>query len=317
MTAESAPVLAVRFEGLHMTFSSGLKEAVWALRGMQLDVYEGQVLGLLGPNGCGKTTSLSCLMGLLEPKLGAVWMWGRRVSAMNPGAKTRQYGVLLEDTRLPPFLTVEQTLRTVCTTRRLEAAAQPKEIERVVHLCGIKDILTRKTGVLSKGQARKAGLAVALIGDPSLLLLDEPSAGLDVAARVEFDKLLRNLRDGKRTIIIASHLLSDVEAICSHVAIMYEGKVMLQDATESLLRQARQEGGSDVHVDVADTSKLDEMGMEHEPSRYPGLAVIRTELSVKELLSTLLACDIVPKRLEPRENLVSLYLDVTRKGSVS
>jgi ABC-type multidrug transport system ATPase subunit len=302
------------FTDVHMIFNAGLRRPVWALRGLTLDVPTGAVLGLLGPNGAGKTTAISCLLGLLDPQLGEIRLWGRSVTAATPQHGAR-CGALLEDTRLPPFLSVRAALQAVCALRAVEKPAA--EIERVVELCVVRELLGRRVAVLSKGQARRVGLAAALIGDPPLLVLDEPSAGLDAEARVEFEALVRALRDGKRTMLIASHLLGDVEATCTHLAVVRGGRVVLAGRSSDLLGEARRGQQSDVHVDAAHAHKLAALSIRHEASRYAGLLLVHSDVPEEELFATLATARIVPRRVEPRVSVLSLYLDATRKEEVA
>ncbi|HEX4621415.1 MAG TPA: ABC transporter ATP-binding protein [Myxococcaceae bacterium] len=300
----------VRFDDVHVLFRSRVRAPVWALRGFTLGVPEGAVMGLLGPNGAGKTTCISCILALLEPHRGSAYLWGEPALAARPTPE-RRCGALLEDTRLPPFLPVSAALRTVCALR---GVAQPaRELERVHALCGTGDLATRTVATLSKGQARKVGLAAAMIADPPLLILDEPSAGLDAEARVEFDALLRRLKNGKRTLLIASHLLGDVEATCSHIAVVREGRVLLTGKAEDLLAEARRGRSSDVHVDAAAGAQLGTLGIGFETSRYPGLVALRTELADEALFAALAWARIVPRRVEPKVSVLSVYLDVTRR----
>lgn len=305
---------AATFEDVHVVFTRRFAPPVWALRGFNLSVPRGAVLGLLGPNGAGKTTCISCLLSLIEPQVGAVYLWGRPVRQVRPepGAS---WGVLLEDTRLPPFLSVLDALKVVCSLRGVPDPAT--EIDRVVALTSVAELTRRTVVTLSKGQARRVGLAAALIGDPPLLVLDEPSAGLDPEARIEFDELVRALRDGQRTILIASHLLGDLEATCSHVAIVREGRVALSGRADDILREARAGRASDVHVDASAAPVLESLGIAHEPSRYPGLVRLRTDVADEEIFAILGKAQIVPKRVEPRVSILSVYLDATGKVGAS
>jgi len=306
----------IEFEGVHMVFSVGIKKPVHALQGLNLEVTAGSIVGLLGPNGCGKTTTISCLLGLLHPQGGEVFLWGKRVTGNPPSDPTRIYGVLLEDTKLPPFLNVKSALAVVCRMRGFRERGLEKELDRVIHTTRIEGLLNRRISVLSKGQARRVGLGAALVGDPSLLILDEPSAGLDVSAREEFNELVRNLRDNHRTIIIASHLLSDIERTCTHIAIMQNGKIILYEDSETLFSRAREErGDKDILVDQKYADNLNDMGIEFRPSKYPGLILILVEEPEHELLLKLASAKIVPSRIEPKVNLVSLYLDATAEAN--
>jgi ABC-2 type transport system ATP-binding protein len=154
-------------------------------------------------------------------------------------------------------------------------------------------------------------LAAALVGYPPLLVLDEPSAGLDVEARVDFDRLLRRLCDGRRTVMLASHLLGDVETTRTHLAIMLAGRVIVAGGTGALLEDSRGQTGTEVHVDATHAGALAALGLAHEPSRYPGLLLVRSDLSDLDLLRALVGAGVAPRRMEPRAGLVALYLAVT------
>jgi ABC-2 type transport system ATP-binding protein len=314
MSSETVAVTqpVVRFDDLHMVFANGIKRPVEALRGFSMDVPSGAVLGLLGPNGSGKTTAISCLLGLLRPQRGAVYLKGERVGADLPPEPDKRIGVLLEDTRLPPFLSVRAALAAVCRLRRLSRQARRVEMDRVVAQARVEPLLDRQVAGLSKGQARRVGLAAALVGDPPLLILDEPSAGLDVSAREEFNELVRSLRGHSRTVMIASHLLGDVESTCTHVAIVQAGRIRLFQTAEQLMRDARERrADKDIHVEGTLAPELERLGVRHEPSRYPGLVRLLVDESEHVLIGRLAAERIVPARIEPRVNLISVYLEVT------
>jgi ABC-2 type transport system ATP-binding protein len=301
------------FAGVRVTFRRRLRPPVQALRGLDLQVGRGEVLGLLGPNGAGKTTAICCLLGLLRPDGGELLRFGRPVTTAAVQRKDEQVGVLLEETRLPPFLTARQVLETTCGLRGVEKADISKELERGVTEFRLQELLDRRTAALSKGQARRVGLAAALIADPPLLILDEPSAGLDASVRIEFEQLLGKLRDGKRTVIIASHLLGEVEATCTHVAVMTDGRAIVSGKTDALLERARAGGRSEIHVSEADSDVLDRLGLPHERSRYPGLLLVRADLEDRELLTRLQEAGVFPKRVEPGVNLATFYRDVVGK----
>jgi ABC-2 type transport system ATP-binding protein len=302
----------IQFQDVHKVFSCGLKPPVHALRGMSLAVDSGCVVGILGPNGCGKTTAISCLLGLLHPQAGAVLIEGRPTAESPFQKHITPYGVLLEDTKLPPFLSVSDALATVCALRGM----QRSELDRVVFLARIEALQDRRVAALSKGQARRVGLASALIGDPPLLILDEPSAGLDVSAREEFNDLVRGLKNNRRTILIASHLLSDIESTCSHIAIMQTGRIILYRDAESLLREARERTNDvDIMVDQRYADDLNRLDIPFEPSKYPGLLRIVVREPEYKILGRLAACKIVPTRMEPRATLVSLYLETIEEAN--
>ena len=299
-----------------MVFTNRLRTPVEALRGFSMEIAQGAVVGLLGPNGSGKTTAISCLLGLLIPQRGAAYLWGERVGAELPSARHIRVGALLEDTRLPPFLSVRAALTAVCRLRGFRDGSLRTEMERVIAQTRVEPLLERRVAVLSKGQARRVGLAVALVGDPPLLILDEPSAGLDVSAREEFNELVRSLRGDARTILIASHLLSDVESTCTHVAIIQAGEILVHQTAEQLLREARQRHSEkEIFVEGALANELERLSIRFEPSRHPGLVRLLVEEPEHVLIGRLAAERIVPARIEPRVNLISIYLELTGETS--
>jgi len=298
------------FAGVRVAFKRPLRPPVQALQGLDLQVERGEVLGLLGPNGAGKTTAICCLLGLLRPDGGQVLRFGRPVTTAAVQRPDEQVGVLLEETRLPPFLTALQVLETVCGLRGVERAKTQQEIDRAVGECRLEGLLDRRTAALSKGQTRRVGLAAALIADPPLLILDEPSAGLDASVRLEFEQMLGKLKDGKRTVIVASHLLGEVETTCTHIAVMLEGRAVVAGRTDALLDQAREQGRSEIHVAETEADALDRLALPHERSRYPGLLLVKADLEDRELLTRLQEAGVFPKRVEPGVNLATFYRDV-------
>lgn len=313
--SRSAEDYTICFKDVHMVFSPGVKKPVHALQGLSFKVAPGSIVGLLGPNGCGKTTAISCLLGLLHPQRGEVFLWGRPINGNLPQDPAAICGVLLEDTKLPPFLDVKSALIVVCRMRGFLKNQVKGELHRVIEMTRIESLLKRRISVLSKGQARRVGLAAALVGDPPLLILDEPSAGLDVSAREEFNELVRNLRGSQRTMVIASHLLSDIESTCTHIAIMGNGRIILYQDSEKLLRQAREESGEkEIFVDQKYADNLKALGIPFVYSKYPGQLLLTSKEPELELFRKLIAACIVPSRIEPKVNLVSLYLDLTGDG---
>lgn len=310
------PEPVISFEDVHMVFMPHFKKPVHALRGFSLTIQQGAIVGLLGPNGCGKTTAISCLLGLLQHQAGTIKINGEAINGCPASGNSHTNGVLLEDTRLPPFLSVAAALKTVCRIRGFSGSSERGEMDRIIDIAKIEPLLSRRISILSKGQSRRVGLAAALIGDPALMILDEPSAGLDVSSRVEFNELLQNLRSGSRTIILASHLLSDIETTCSHVAIMQQGRIVLFERSETLLAPGTGQSLKDIYIDQRFTEVLDRLNISHAPGKYPGQVLISFHEPEHEVLLRLAQSRVVPSRIEPRENLTTLYLDITN-GSIA
>jgi ABC-2 type transport system ATP-binding protein len=194
-----------------------------ALKGVSFDVQDGEIVGLLGPNGAGKTTAIKILTGYLQPDEGNVYVDGLDVLE-----HTRQVqasiGYLPETAPLYPELSVQRYLQLVAALREVPEAEQPERIAEAVYAVGLADHLTRPIGHLSKGYRQRVGLAQAILHRPRLLILDEPSIGLDPTQIVEMRRLIRRLSEHS-TILFSTHILSEVEALCDRVGILLDGQV--------------------------------------------------------------------------------------------
>ncbi len=304
--------MVVEYNDIHMIFPGKFRKPVYALDSMGLKIPSGSIVGLLGPNGCGKTTAVSCLLGLLFPQKGEIKLWGYPIEKMVTKADAPRIGVVLEDTRLPPFMTVAKALTAVCELRNVPKFKISLEVERIVEATRIKSLLDHRINGLSKGQARRVGVAAALINDPPLLVMDEPASGLDISARIEFNDLVRNLDDGNRTILITSHLLSDVENTCTHIAIMQSGNVKVFGETQHLIAN-NSDDSIDIFIHNKYLSDLDHLKLLYDKCKYPQLIkIIRNNgIPAHEVLGLLANHKIVPARIEPCEDLISYYLSVT------
>jgi len=193
-----------------------------ALDGVDLAVSEGSVYGLVGPNGAGKTTLLAVLAGLRRPTAGQIQL---RVD--------RQRMALLPDTpQFDPWLTGREV---VALAKQLVSPGSPGErIDEVLHDAGLSDAAGRRVGGYSRGMLQRLGIASTVIGQPDLLLLDEPASALDPAGRREVLDLIAHLR-GRATVVLSSHILADVQEVCDTVAILRAGRLMFQGPLESLL----------------------------------------------------------------------------------
>jgi ABC-2 type transport system ATP-binding protein len=194
-----------------------------ALRGINFDVDRGEIVGLLGPNGAGKSTAIKILTGYLHPDTGSVTIDGLDVLAQ-PQAIQQRLGYLAENTPLYPDLSVQAYLRFIADIRRIPSDQQIELISEAVYATGMHTYLTRPIAALSKGMRQRVALSQAILHRPKLLILDEPTVGLDPTQVVEMRGLIKRLA-GNSTILFSSHILSEVEAVCDRVIIMMNGQI--------------------------------------------------------------------------------------------
>lgn len=204
---------------------------VLAVDNLSLSVPQGSVFGLLGPNGAGKSTIIGTLLGLLTPTSGRISLFGAEVQG-RPAADVRRMGAIMETPSFYPFLSGRDNLRYF---QGISANSEPAEIERLLTLVGLSDRGDARFGTYSLGMKHRLGLAYSLLGDPELLLLDEPTNGLDPAGMAEVRQLVKDIGAGDRTVLLASHLLNEVEQVCDSVAILSQGKVIAQGTVADLL----------------------------------------------------------------------------------
>jgi len=215
--------IVIRAERLSKTFRVGFwGRRVRAVEDLSLEVKRGEIFGLLGPNGAGKTTTLKMLLGFVRPTHGRVSVAGHRAGSL---AARKAIGYLPENPALYEFLTGDEYLRfagRLAGLSRSDATAQARKLLELVGLAGRADRSIRK---FSKGMVQRLGLAQALIGDPQIVVLDEPMSGLDPVGRKDVRDLIFELRRQGRTVLFSTHILSDVEAICDTVGIMVGGRL--------------------------------------------------------------------------------------------
>ncbi len=204
-----------------------------ALSGVDLALPEGSSLGLLGPNGAGKTTLLRLILGHASPSEGQVQLQG--MSPFEPESRVG-VGYLPERVLLPGRVRIGSFLRLHARLAGLDSEAVEPEVNRVTELTGISSRLEEPIATLSKGLAQRVGFAQAFLGDPRVLLLDEPSSGLDPIGMREVRDWISAARERGCSVLLSSHLLSEVERVCDRVAILHEGHVIDQGETEKVVR---------------------------------------------------------------------------------
>jgi len=205
---------------------------VVAVDGISFDVEKGQVLGLLGPNGAGKTTAMRMLACFIRPDSGTASVCGHDI-LQNPVEVRRSIGYLAENSPMYNEMTVGGFLNFVCDVREIKGVDRRQALDRIVPMCSIDSVYHQTIETLSKGYKRRVGLAQALIHDPDVLILDEPTDGLDPNQKFEVRKLIDKMAKDK-CIIISTHILEEVEAICSRTIIIARGKILVDSTPEKL-----------------------------------------------------------------------------------
>lgn len=206
--------------------------SVQALRNVQTSLQPG-ILGLLGPNGAGKSTLMRILATVTRPSSGRV-LWNDVDIARDPDALRRVLGYLPQDFGVYPNLSAIEFLEYLAAVKGIPAAAAKKRIAELLELVNLADAAKRPLGGYSGGMRQRAGIAQALLNDPQLLIVDEPTAGLDPEERVRFRNLLSEL-SGERIVILSTHIVSDVEAVATSIAILAHGQLLAHDSPEGLL----------------------------------------------------------------------------------
>ena len=284
-TANGEVVVSVR--GLTKVFKDFWnRPKARAVDNVDFEVRKGEVFGLLGPNGSGKSTTVKLLLGLLNPTRGHIEVFGH--SPRHVQTKSR-IGYLPEESYLYRYLNSRETLDFFGNLFHLNKADRDNRAEQLLEMVGLGKTQTRAVGEFSKGMQRRIGLAQALINDPDLVILDEPTAGLDpIGCREVKDLIIALARRGK-TVILSSHLLSDVEDVCDRVVIYYGGKIQAAGTLKDLLA-------------TPDTLRITTPVLPRETLEKV-LATIRRDVSTGEV------------RVEnPTQNLESYFLDVVNKA---
>jgi ABC-2 type transport system ATP-binding protein len=209
------------------------RQKVRALKALDLEIRRGEIFGLLGPNGSGKTTTIKLLLGLLFPTSGQALIFGRDATDVS---KNERLGYLPEESYLYRFLNAEETLDFYGRLFDMSAADRKRRTAELIDLVGLNWAKRRQLKEYSKGMARRIGLAQALINDPELILLDEPTSGLDPIGTREMKDLILRLKAQGKTVLMSSHLLADVQDVCDRIAILHQGELKELGRVDALLK---------------------------------------------------------------------------------
>jgi len=208
---------------------------VRALKALDLEIKQGEVFGLLGPNGSGKTTTIKLLLGLLFPIEGQALVFGKDATDVG---KNQRIGYLPEESYLYRFLNAEETLDFYGRLFAIPHDVLRRRIDELIKLVRLEPARKRQLKEYSKGMTRRIGLAQALINEPDLILLDEPTSGLDPIGTREMKDMILELRDEGKTVVMCSHLLADVQDVCDRIAILHQGELKELGRVDSLLTMA-------------------------------------------------------------------------------
>lgn len=269
--------------------------AFQVLRDISFTVNRGEIVGFLGPNGAGKTTTMRILNGFLPATSGAALVAGHRVDK-EPLEVKRRIGYLPENVSLYNDMTVREYLRFVAEVKKVPAREIKPRLDRVFVQCGVEQVSNRLIGALSKGYRQRVGLAQAIINDPQVLIMDEPTTGLDPAQIIEIRELIGSLA-GEHTIILSTHILPEVSAVCKRVIIINEGRIVAEDSLDNLTGAVGRGGSVTLRVAgyseavrerlkaVKGVSAIREAGGSAEPGATELIAVAEPESDIRRAVA--------------------------------
>jgi ABC-2 type transport system ATP-binding protein len=264
-------------EVVHLSKAYG---PVKALQDVSFSIKQGEIVGLLGPNGAGKTTIIKTLTGYLQPDEGTVHIGGLDVLTQHRDVQAK-IGYLPETAPLYPELSVQTYLKMIAQLREIPQDMQLEYISAAVYAVGIQDYLTRPIGHLSKGYRQRVGIAQAMLHQPELLILDEPTIGLDPTQIVEVRNLIKDL-SRQSTILFSTHILPEVELLCDRVIILMHGQIKADSRLADLATSADvilvlESGNGDVSRDLRSMDGVKQVDMFRTPEGHPAFRVVPRE----------------------------------------
>lgn len=245
------PIIEV--QKLRKYFGKGA-DLVRAVDGISLNIQEGEIFGFLGPNGAGKTTSLRMIIGLLKPDSGGVKILGKDPFSNGKQLK-RQLGIVTQDVVMYEDLTVEENLWFLANIYEIPKTVATKRINYLISQMGLEDKRNAQAKTLSGGLRRRLNLILGLIHDPTIVLCDEPTPGLDPQSRVAVWEFIQKLPEQGKTVILTTHFMEEADRLCDRVAIIDHGKILVLDTPETLKASIGE--GDSIEVELVDPSLLD------------------------------------------------------------
>ncbi len=311
------PDAPIQTDGLAKTY--GGAQPVHALRPLTLTVEAGEAVGLLGPNGAGKTTLVKLLLGLVRPTAGRASLFGVPVAE---AAARRPVGYLPEGHRFPPFLTGRQTLDLLARMAGVSAADRASRAPDLLDRVRLADAADRRVGSYSKGMLQRLGLAQALMNRPRLVLLDEPTDGVDPVGRREIRELVASLREEGVTVLLNSHLLSEVEQMCARVAILDRGRLVREGTVDALTAVGRAWRVRSTPIPAATAARLGDALRADDAPVAEGLAAhvltLPDRAALNAALDALRADGVEVDAIEPlRQSLEELFIEAVGGNATS
>ncbi|MFQ6109592.1 MAG: ABC transporter ATP-binding protein [Candidatus Aminicenantales bacterium] len=303
--------VVLKVQDLHKSFRVGfIPKRKKILKGISLEVREGEIFGYLGPNGAGKTTTLKCILGLIFPERGDIEIFGLPYLSLR--AKER-LGYLPENPYFYDYLTASEFLRFCCQLYPIAKKDTEKKVRDLLLLVGLEQSSHLQLRKYSRGMLQRIGLAQALIHDPSLVFLDEPLGGLDPLGRKEIRDIIVRIREEGKTVFLCSHILQDIEMICDRVAIIVNGEIISQGKLQELISEKIL--FTEIILSGVERPKLVGMGDAFSSHGDRILLKVYEEEKIDQVLRLVQSENGKIHSLIPRtETLEDLFVDVVKRG---
>ncbi|HEV3003671.1 MAG TPA: ABC transporter ATP-binding protein [Pirellulales bacterium] len=313
-----APAIGV--QNLHKTYRDGMlgRNRVEALRGVSFQVSTGEIFGLLGPNGAGKTTLIKVLLGIVRHTKGSAWLLGRP-----PGDREgrRRVGYLPENHRIPRHHTGNTALEYYGSLSGLSVAEVKRRRDRLLAMVGLAEWGRMPVKKYSKGMQQRLGLAQALLHEPELLVLDEPTDGVDPVGRSEMRALLQHLKESGKTIFINSHLLQEIELVCDRVVILDKGQMLREGRIDELTAISAgditfQLAGAEPEIEAALVGQETGGLVKNDAEQFEVNVRLPDQRAVDECVDALRRRKIgIVSMTRNRQTLEEAFLDIVNRGA--
>lgn len=296
-----------------------------AIDDISFKINDGEIVGFLGPNGAGKSTTMNMITGYIEPTNGTILVNGFDINRKTKQAK-KQIGYMPENVPLYQELTVKEFISYMADLKLIKRKDKKEEIERVINITGLKEVQGKLIRNLSRGYKQRVGLAGALVGNPPILILDEPTVGLDPLQVIEIRNLIKSLKEN-HTILISSHILAEISQMCNKIIIINKGKIIRIDETANIEEQAGEENNNEIIITVeeekeelssikAQIKEITNISLisENNNQKIYSLKYIGTEDIRKKLFKECVAKEITIIELKKKEaSLEEAFLKITEE----